>query len=288
MIISIASGKGGTGKTLIATSLALSIGRNVQLLDCDVEEPNSHIFIKPQSIKTEKVMVMIPRVDEKLCNYCGKCSEICEFNSIVVANKLARRSSKSEGGKILIFDNLCHACGGCILLCPQKAMREERREIGKLEMGNRNGVELVSGILNVSEAMAIPVISAVKKKMDKSKTVIIDSSPGTSCPMVEAIKGSDYCLLVTESTPFGLHDLSLAYEVTKKMGIPAGLVINKYDSSFVELGEYCRRENLPILLKIPEDRKIAEAYSRGENLVEVFLEYKEKFLETAKTLRVKL
>lgn len=268
MIISVASGKGGTGKTLIATSLALSIGKNAQLLDCDVEEPNSHIFIKPQNIKTEKVMVMVPRVDESLCNYCGKCSEVCEFNSIVVANK-----------KILIFDNLCHACGGCLLFCPQKAMREESREIGKLETGNGGGIQIVSGVLNVSEAMAIPVISAVKKKMDKSKTVIIDSSPGTSCPMVEAIKGSDYCLLVTESTPFGLNDLSLAYEVTKKMGIPAGLIINKYDNSFVELEEYCRRENLPILLKIPEERRIAEAYSRGESLVEALPEYKKKFVE---------
>ncbi|OGC04997.1 (4Fe-4S)-binding protein [candidate division WOR-1 bacterium RIFOXYA12_FULL_43_27] len=274
MIISVASGKGGTGKTLIATSLAFSIGENVQLLDCDVEEPNSHIFIKPQNKKTETVAVMVPRVDESLCDYCGKCSEVCEFNCIVVAKQ-----------KVLIFDNLCHACGGCVLFCPKKAIREEKREIGKLETGDRDGIRLVTGILNVSEAMAIPVISAVKNKTDKNKTVIIDSSPGTSCPMVAAVKGSDYCLLVTESTPFGLYDLSLAFEVVKKIGLPAGLVINKYDSGFGELEEYCKKVGLPVLLKIPEERKIAEVYSRGENLVEVFPEYKSKFIELFERIR---
>ncbi|OGC22837.1 (4Fe-4S)-binding protein [candidate division WOR-1 bacterium RIFOXYB2_FULL_42_35] len=277
MIISVASGKGGTGKTTIATSLAFAIGNNVQLLDCDVEEPNAHIFINPQNVKTEQVFVLVPRVDETLCNYCGKCSGVCEFNAIAVANK-----------KVLIFDNLCHACGGCKLLCPQKAITEIRRVVGKIETGERQGVELISGVLNVSEAMAIPVISAVKNKINRQKTVIIDASPGTSCPMVAAVKGSDFCLLVTESTPFGLHDLSLAYEVTKKMGIPTGLVINKYDSSFTQLEDYCQKEKLAILLKIPEDRQIAEAYSKGLNLVEVFPEHKEKFLEVMKLIESRI
>lgn len=273
MIISVASGKGGTGKTLIATSLALVIGKNVQLLDCDVEEPNAHIFIKPVNVKTERVTVLVPRVNEALCDYCGKCSEVCEFNAIAVANK-----------KILIFDNLCHACGGCGLLCPQKAITEMKRAVGKIETGDKQGLELISGVLNVSEAMAIPVIAAVKSKLNKKMTVIIDASPGTSCPMVEAVKGSNFCLLVTESTPFGLHDLSLAYEVVKKMGIPAGLVINKYDSSFTQLEKYCEKEKLPVLLKIPEDRNIAAAYSRGECLVEVFPEYKNKFRHMLKEI----
>lgn len=268
MIISVASGKGGTGKTTVATSLALALGINVQLLDCDVEEPNSHIFIKPQNIKEEEVSVLVPRVDEQLCNYCGRCSKVCEFNAIAVAKK-----------KVLVFDNLCHSCGACKLLCPQKAISEVKRPVGKIATGLRDKVELVSGVLNISEAMPIPVIAAVKNKINRQKTIIIDSAPGTSCPMVEAIKDSDFCLLVTESTPFGLNDLVLAFEVTKKMGIPAGLVINKYDNSFTDLEEYCQKESLPILLKIPEDRKIAEAYSKGLNPGEALPEYKQKFVK---------
>lgn len=268
MIISIASGKGGTGKTLIATSLALSIGKDVQLLDCDVEEPNAHIFLKPKINKTEKVNVLVPEVDETKCDHCGKCAEVCEYNAIVVAKN-----------KVLIFPELCHSCGGCILLCPKNAFTEKKREVGQIESGKAGGIDLVSGVLNVGEVMPVPLVSAVKKKINKQKTVIIDASPGTSCPVVEAVKGSDFCVLVTESTPFGLSDLKLAVEVLAKMKIPCGVVINKYDSTYTKTEQFCRQQNIPVLLKIPEERRIAEAYSKGEPLVKAFPEYKNKFIE---------
>ncbi len=268
MKIAVASGKGGTGKTIIATSLALSIGKDVQFLDCDVEEPNAHIFLKPKILKTEKISVLVPEVDESKCNFCGKCSEICEYNAIVVAKN-----------KVLIFPELCHSCGGCILLCPQKAFAEKEREVGHIDTGKAAGIDFVSGVLNVGEAMPVPMVAAVKKKINPDRSVIIDASPGTSCPVVEAVKGSDYCILVTESTPFGLSDLKLAVEVVKKMKIPCGVIINKYDSSYLKTEEFCKRENIPIFLKIPEDRKIAQAYSRGEPLINAFPEYKSQFEE---------
>jgi MinD superfamily P-loop ATPase len=266
MIISVASGKGGTGKTLISTSLALSLADNVQFLDCDVEEPNAHIFLKPKIGKTEKVNVPVPEVDESKCDFCGKCSEVCEYNAIVVAKN-----------KVLIFPELCHSCGGCVLLCPQKAFTEKGREIGHIDSGKSGGIDFVSGTLNVGEAMPVPMVRAVKKRVDPSKTVIIDASPGTSCPVVEAVKGSDYCVLVTESTPFGLSDLKLAVEVLKKMNIPCGVIINKYEAEYKKTEEFCGGQNIPVLMRISEDRKIAEAYSRGEPLIRVRPEYREKF-----------
>ena len=268
MIIAVASGKGGTGKTLISTSLAISLGKNVQFLDCDVEEPNAHIFLKPKIGKTEKVNVWIPEVDESKCDFCGKCSQICEYNAIVVAKE-----------KVLIFPQLCHSCGGCILLCPKNAFTEKEREVGHIDLGKVKDIDFVSGTLNVGEAMPVPMVSALKKKIDLKKTVIIDASPGTSCPVVEAIKGSNFCILVTESTPFGLSDLKLAVEMVKKMGIPCGVIINKYDKTYLETEEYCETNNIAILLKVPEERKIAEAYSRGEALIMAVPEYRKKFLK---------
>jgi len=273
MKIAVASGKGGTGKTLIATSLALAIGENVQLLDCDVEEPNDHIFLKPKIIQTEKVSVLVPVINETKCDYCGKCADVCEFNAIVIAKQ-----------KSLIFPQLCHSCGGCVLLCPKKAIFEKEREVGKIEIGQAAGIELVTGILNVGEAKPIPLIAAVKKKIKKTKTVIIDASPGTSCPVVEAVKGSDYCILVTESTPFGWSDLKLAANVLARMKIPAGVVINKYDRSYTNVEDFCKQRKIPVLLRIPEERKIAEAYSKGKPLVKVFPKYKSQFRETFKRI----
>jgi len=265
MIISVASGKGGTGKTLVSTSLALSLGE-VHFLDCDVEEPNAHIFIKPQIGKTEKVTVKIPWVDEKKCNYCGKCAEVCEYNAIVVAKE-----------KNLVFDNLCHSCGACKLFCPQGAISEKEKEVGEINIGKAKDVEFVSGELNIGEIMAIPVIKKVKNQITKDEIVVIDAPPGTSCPVIETLKGSDYAVLVTEPTPFGLADLKLAVEVVRKMKIPFGLVINKYNSNFNETDKYCKNKNIPILLAIPEDRRIAEAYSKGIPLTQSFPEYKGEF-----------
>ena len=270
MIISVASGKGGTGKTLVATSMALSLKDKgkVQLLDCDVEEPNAHIFIKPVLIRKEAVSIPIPKVDETRCNYCGKCAEVCAYNAIAVMKE-----------KVLVFPELCHGCGACSYLCPEAAISEEGKEIGLVEIGSSNGMEFVHGKLNVGEAMAPPVIRKVKEHINPKRTVIVDVSPGTSCPVVESIKGSDFCLLVTEPTPFGLSDLVLAVEVARKLKVPCGVVINRTGLGDGKVDDYCYGEGIPILLTIPLDSGIAYLYSRGTPLVEGIPKWKETFLQ---------
>jgi MinD superfamily P-loop ATPase len=257
MIVSVASGKGGTGKTLVAISLALSLENEMQFLDCDVEEPNAHIFLKPVIDRREIVSIPIPQVDEARCTLCGKCAEVCAFNAIAVLPK-----------KVLVFPELCHGCGACSYLCPESAIAEAGRDIGIVEMGYSGQIEFIHGKLSVGEAMAPPVIRQVKGHIDPIKTVIIDVPPGTSCPVVESVRGSDFCLLVTEPTPFGLNDLALAVEVIRKLGIPCGVVINREGVGDNKLEEYCNAEGLPILLRIPLDIEIARLYSRGIPLVE--------------------
>ena len=270
MIISVASGKGGTGKTLVATSLALSLRDKgkVQLLDCDVEEPNAHIFIKPDFTGKEKVPISIPVVNETRCTYCGKCAEVCAYNAIAVIKE-----------KVLVFPELCHGCGACSYLCPEAAISEEDKEIGIVEIGSSDGIEFVHGKLNIGEAMAPPVIRQVKEHINPKGTIIIDVSPGTSCPVVESIKGSDFCLLVTEPTPFGLNDLVLAVEVVRKLEIPCGVVINRTGLGNGKVDAYCHREGIPILLTIPLDTDIASLYSRGIPLVEGIPRWQKHFLE---------
>ena len=272
MIISVASGKGGTGKTIISTSLALSLGE-VQFLDCDVEEPNGHIFLKPQINERISVGIPVPEVDETKCNFCGKCAQICEFNAIVVIKK-----------KVLFFPELCHGCGGCSYICPENAIKEVEREIGVIEKGRSGNMDFSHGILNVGEPMAPPLIKQVKGLITNNKDVIIDASPGTSCPVVETVKGSDFCLLVTEPTPFGLNDLKLAVEMLKKLAIPCGVVINCADIGDDEVNKYCESEKIPILMTIPWDRKIAEAYSRGTPLIETLPEFRNKFSKLHKEI----
>lgn len=263
MIIAVASGKGGTGKTLVATSLALSLGQNVQLLDCDVEEPNAAIFIKPQIEKTIKASVLIPGIDESKCDYCGKCAAVCEYHALVVAKN-----------KVLVFPEMCHSCGACALLCPRQAISEQAREIGRIEIGGR----FIQGCLNVGEVMSPPLIRQVKELIDPSRTVIIDSPPGTSCPVITAVKGSDFCLLVTEPTPFGLNDLILAVEMVRKLGIQFGVLINRSDLGDDKTEAYCEAEKIPVLMRIPFKKEIAQAYSKGIPLIEIMPEYKVKFL----------
>ncbi|MFA5309501.1 MAG: ATP-binding protein [Dehalococcoidales bacterium] len=268
MIISVASGKGGTGKTLVATSLVFSLkdGYRVQLLDCDVEEPNDHIFLKPDITGRESVGIPVPKVDKEKCTYCGKCAEVCAYHAIAVISK-----------NVLVFPHLCHGCGACGYLCPEKAIVEEKKEIGIVETGHAAGVAFVQGRLNVGEAMPTPLIRAVKGLADHAGICIIDVPPGTSCPVVTAVKDSDFCLLVTEPTPFGLNDLMLAVQTVKQLGVPCGVVINRAYADNNDTAEYCLRENLPVLMTIPLDTEIARLYSRGITLAEGMPPWREKF-----------
>jgi len=270
MIVSVASGKGGTGKTLVATSLALSLSDNyeVQLLDCDVEEPNANILLHLAVNQSQPVYIPIPKVDETKCTYCGKCAEVCTYNAIAVLKE-----------KVLVFPELCHGCGACSYLCPESAIAEEGREMGVVERGNSGNLELIQGKINVGEAMAPPVIREVKKYIDPANIVIIDVPPGTSCPVVEVVRGSEFCLLVTEPTPFGLNDLSLAVEVVRKLGISCGVVINRVGIGGEEVEKYCHREGIPILMRIPLDRNIAMLYSQGIPLIEGVPRWRGEFLK---------
>jgi len=274
MIISVASGKGGTGKTTVSTSLAFSLNGDVQFLDCDVEEPNAHIFIKPDIKKTEAVSILVPEVDESKCTFCGKCQQVCAYNAVAVLPP-----GDNSKGKTLVFPELCHGCGACSYLCPQECIKEVKRDVGILEEGKKGNIGFIHGRLNIGEAMAPPVIRAVKKSIDIEKTVIIDAPPGTSCPVITSIKGSDFCLLVTEPTPFGLNDLILAVEVLREMKIPFGVVVNRSDLGDDETDKYCERETIPVLMKIPFKREIASAYSKGVSIVKAFPEYKKEFQE---------
>jgi MinD superfamily P-loop ATPase len=267
MIISIASGKGGTGKTTVATNLALAIGSNVQLLDCDVEEPNAHLFIHPIFEKTETVSTPVPEVDLKKCTFCGKCGEICQFKAIAVVGKT-----------VLPFHELCHSCGGCMAVCPEGAITEIGRELGIIERGHRNGLDFIHGKLRIGEAMSPPLIRKVRSYTDPDKLTLIDAPPGTSCPVITSMKATDFVLLVTEPTPFGLHDLKLAMGAVRLLNIPTGLVINRSDIGDDHVKAYARKEGLPVLMEIPFDRRIAEAYSRGDAIVKVMPVWKKKFL----------
>ena len=284
MIISVASGKGGTGKTTIAVNLALALAKNkeknMQFLDCDVEEPNAHLFLKPVITNSESVEIPVPKIDDKKCTYCGKCAEVCVFNAIAVTKN-----------KVLVFPGLCHGCGACTLFCPEKAISEEGNEIGILEEGKAGSIKFTHGRLNIGEPMAPPIIRKIKKKIkkdyndDRDKNIanhyitLIDAPPGTSCPVIESIKDSDYSILVTEPTPFGLHDLILAVEVLQKLKIPYGVVLNKCDIGDHKVEEYCKKNHIPLLLSIPLDRKIAVAYSKGIPIVKINPSYEQKFIQ---------
>jgi MinD superfamily P-loop ATPase len=261
MKISVASGKGGTGKTTIATNLAAAIartGKDVAYLDCDVEEPNGHIFLKPEIKNQADVTVLVPRIDFEKCTLCGDCSAACEFNAIAVLGKTVK-----------VFPSLCHSCGGCFVICPEDAIEEIPRTIGCISSGTGMGVEFYEGRLNVGEALSPPVTKALKKYKITPEVVIIDAPPGTSCPVIEAIADTDYVILVTEPTPFGLNDLGMAVGMVREMGLPHGVIINRSDIGDNRTEEYCHKENIDILMMIPYYRQIAEAYSRGEMMFSV-------------------
>jgi MinD superfamily P-loop ATPase len=270
MIISVASGKGGTGKTTVAVNLALALKDTfpIQFLDCDVEEPNARFFLKPHIAETQTVYLPVPEINEEKCTYCGKCAEICAYNALAVLKNT-----------VLVFAELCHGCGGCTLLCPEKAIQEKGHRIGIIECGAAGTISFAHGKLDIGQAMSPPLIRAVKKSIKPDQIVIIDAPAGTSCPMVESVKGSALSLLVTEPTPFGLNDLQLTVETLKELKIPLAVIVNRSDGKDRLIREYCKEQSIPILLTIPLDRTIAEAYSEGKTIVETRPSYKNTFID---------
>jgi MinD superfamily P-loop ATPase len=277
MQIAIASGKGGTGKTTIATNLAVSLsqtGQKVQYLDCDAEEPNGHIFLKPEIKSSEDVTVGVPEVDMAKCTGCGKCGQLCQYSAIICLKD-----------KPLVFEQLCHSCGGCMAICPEGAITEKQRKIGVAEFGKSNGVYFGHGKLNIGAIQTPAIIRYVKQKAINGGIVILDAPPGTSCPVIEAIKNSNFVLLVTEPTPFGLNDLELAVGMVRELKLPFAVAINRSDIGNNAVVKYCQQENIKVLIQIPNDRKIAESYSRGVMIVETMPDYKQKFLKLYKDIQ---
>lgn len=273
MKIVVASGKGGTGKTTVAVSLAKVLEAPVQLIDCDVEAPNAHLFLQTEPASPEVVSVPVPQADLTLCNACGECSRFCHYHAIV-----------SLKNSPLIFPELCHGCGGCIKVCRRGALRETNRRIGLIESFNSDGISLLQGRLDVGAPLAVPLIRALKQRMAPECLTILDAPPGTSCPVVATIHGADAVLLVTEPTPFGLHDLKLAIEMARTAEIPFAVIVNRVGIGDRRVHAFCRHEHIPILLEIPDDRRIAEAYSRGQAIVDALPEYRSTFSRLAEQL----
>ncbi|MGQ9585201.1 MAG: ATP-binding protein [Anaerolineae bacterium] len=275
MILTVASGKGGTGKTTVAVALAQALattqpsGTRLLFLDCDVEEPNAHLFLKPKLDHREEVGVLVPEVDYGKCTYCGRCAEVCAYHAVAVV-----------GRRVLVFPELCHGCGSCTLNCPEGAIREVLRPIGVIEEGWAGPIRFAHGILNVGEAMGVPLIRALKRRLTHAseEVAILDAPPGTACPVVQSLRGADVALMVTEPTPFGLHDLRLAVEVARdELGLPVGVVVNRDGVGDRGVDDYCRAEGIPVLLRIPLDRRVAEAYSEGQTLLEALPASREPF-----------
>jgi MinD superfamily P-loop ATPase len=280
MKIAVASGKGGTGKTTVSLSLAAYLamkGNRVTYVDCDVEEPNGHLFLHPSIEHTKSVTIPIPVVDPTRCDGCGKCAEICRFSAIIVISE-----------KVLIFPELCKGCGGCSLVCPTDAIQEAPRATGIVERGYAAGMRYIAGRLNIGQASAVPIIREIKRILPDNENVILDAPPGTSCPVIETIKGSDIVVLVTEPTPFGLHDLQLASKMVKQVGIPQVIVLNRACQSNELIYRFCRDECIDLIAEIPDDRRAAEAYSRGEIMIHALPESANHFRKIFREIQYKL
>ncbi len=277
MKIAVASGKGGTGKTTLSCAMAFAAQGEVTLLDCDVEEPNSHFFVQPKIETEERIHRLVPAVDAEKCTGCGECARVCQFNAVI-----------SLGRKTMVFNELCHSCGACARICPTGALHEVYTPIGTIEIGRRDHVSFASGRLDVGQAMSPPVIRKTLEHSSAQGLTIIDCPPGTSCPYVTAVKGCDAAVLVTEPTPFGLHDLKLAVDTIREMAIPFGVAVNRMTEENNVISAYCAAESIPLLLQIPEDRRAAEAYSRGEPINTVMPELNEKLRAIPKMLEALL
>lgn len=274
--IAIASGKGGTGKTTVATNLvrmAAQRGYQAAYIDCDVEAPNGHLFLRPEITQREVVRVPVPAVDEKRCDHCGECARFCQYHALLCLPE-----------QTLLFPELCHGCGGCRLLCPKDAIQETTRDIGYCQSGRADQADFISGCLNIGEAKSPPLIRAVKSRMPTTGMAFIDSPPGTSCPVVESLRDCNFVVLVTEPTPFGLHDLGLAFDMVRLLDIPCGVVINRASDNDRETLSWCETRQLPILASLPDDRKAAEAYSRGKLIADAVSGFAQPFAELLDTL----
>ncbi len=276
MKIAIASGKGGTGKTTVAANLAwlfALLGRQVVYLDCDVEAPNGHIFLKPVITEHLPASTLVPEIDAAHCIHCGACGDFCRYNALLCLPE-----------QVVSFPELCHACGGCRLVCPVGAIREVPRTIGFVDKGQAGPIAFVSGLLNIGEAMSPPLIITVKARAETGEVIIVDAPPGTSCPVIESIRDCDYVALVTEPTPFGLNDLQLAVEMVRALGLPFGVIVNRAGLNDRPLLDYCSEQQIPLLAQLPDDRRVAETYSRGELVCEVLPDFKARLSSLAASL----
>ena len=279
MIVAVASGKGGTGKTTVTASLATVWEGPLVAVDLDVEEPNLHLFLQPAIAGSEMAHLTVPVVDEARCTYCGACSDLCQYKAISVMGRL-----------LLTFPEMCHGCGGCLAVCPEKALSPGRRELGEISWGRAGRVDFLSGRLRIGEAMSPPLMRLVKARLERMLAVsggdaIIDAPPGVSCPAVNAVLDSDVILLVTEPTPFGFYDFQLAWEAFAPLGKPLAAVVNRAGLGHDAVYRFCREKGLPILAEIPYDRAIAEAYARGRIIADISSGLQETFVSLLGKMR---